>query len=243
VEAMAGAGGASQEREPVAHPARSEQDAAGSGRATIPGRSPGRAAGLRGRRWVTSVGATAILAFAAVAVYQAVVNTGTIVDPQASFTAQLASFVSDEHRRTAVDTPEARAKFGYTDFTKLCDEVSPMLGQSPDLPTLGGDEDLAFQGAAPCGVPGGGPSVHMRFFTRHGGDGHKHELSLFVQRGTHRLDLEEGRVYSLDCPKADVCVWREGTLVYYLVADDAHGCACFRAALGVGEPTGVVRAK
>lgn len=223
------------EREPVTHAARGVQESAE--------RVPGRAGAGRGRRWMTSVGATAILAFAAVAVYQAVINTGTITDPQASFTAQLASFVSDEHRRTAVDTPEARAKFGCTDFTKVCDEVSPTLGQSPDLPVLGGEEDLAFQGASRCGVPGGGPSVHIRFYTRHGGEGHEHQVSLFVQRGAQRLDLEEGRVYSLECPKADVCVWREGELVYYLVSDDAHGCECFRAALGVGEPTGVVRLK
>jgi len=243
VAAMADAA-AMAEHEPVSHAARADQDGATSGRPMIPGRAPGRApARSRGRRWATSVGATAILAFASVAVYQAVINTGTITDPQQSFTAQLASFVSDEHRRTAVDTPEARAKFGCTDFTKVCDEVSPTLGESPDLPTLGGEEDLAFQGASRCGVPGGGPSVHMRFYTRHGGDGHEHEVSLFVQRGSTRLDLEEGRVYSLNCPKADVCVWREGELVYYLVADDAHGCACFRAALGVGEPSGVLVVK
>lgn len=202
----------------------------------------GRAPASRARRAAMSLGATAILAFAGIAVYQAIVNTGTIANPQAGFTAQLASFVTTEHERTAVDSEEARTKFGCTDFSRVCPDLSPRLGASPELPPLGGAHDLAFQGAGPCGVPGGA-SIHVRFYTRHDVDGHQHEISLFVQRDSGRLDLDEGRVYSLECPKGDVCVWRRGTLVYFLVSDDPHGCACFREAAGIGDPTGTVRAR
>lgn len=217
----------------VSHGARHE-----AGRA-VPGRIPMS----RGRRWAMSAGASAILVFAGLAVYQAVINSGAAVNPAESFTAQLASFVRDEHDRTAVDTPAARAKFGCTDFTRICTDFTPTLGESPALPTLGGAEDLAFQGAAPCGVPGGGASVHLRFYTRRHEGGHDHQISLFVQRGTNRLDLEDGRVYTIECPRASVWVWRNGTLVYYLVSDDRDGCECFRSAVGVGEPTEVARAK
>ena len=220
----------------IAHPPRASTNAP----APIPGRAH---AGVRRptRRWAMSLGATAILVFAAAAIYQAVINAGTVRTGPESFTAQVASFISLEHQRTALNTDAAKAKFGCTDAARVCADFSQTLGESPDLPALGGEHDLTFQGAGPCGVPGG-PSIHARFYTRHDAQGHDHEMSLFVQRDTGRLDLEEGRVYSLECAAANVDVWRHGSLIYYLVSDE-HGCDCFRRAAGVGAPSGTVRVK
>ena len=68
-------------------------------------------------------------------------------------------------------------------------------------------------------------------------------MSIFVQQDTGRLDLQEGQVYRLACDNAAVTVWSHAGLVYYLVADDAAGCRCFRTAMGLPDPVGTVRAR
>lgn len=207
--------------------------------AVIPGRRPARR-----RRWALSLGASVLMLVALVAVVQGLVGQpGQVVSPRAGFAVQLASFISSEHERTTLDSDAARTKFRCTDFTRICPDFSPQLGESPSMPTLGGIHELRFQGAAPCGVPGGGPSIHVRFYTLNDQLGHRHEVSLFVQRDAGQLKLDEGRVYSLDCRRARVCVWRSGMLVYYLVSDDEHGCKCVRDALGIADPTGRIRAR
>lgn len=215
------------------------------GVSAAPRPQPGRARMPRGRRVLMSVGVSAFLLLAIGVVVQAVINAGNTsgtLEGGQQFTASLASFVSREHLRTSPNTEEARRKFSCRDFGRVSTDFADVLGDAPDLPSPGGDHDLEFQGAARCGVPGGGRSIHARYVS-HDPEGHTHGVSIFVQQDTGRLDLEEGQVYRLACDNAAVTVWSHAGLVYYLVADDAAGCRCFRAALGLPDPVGTVRAR
>lgn len=206
---------------------------------------PGRSRVPRGRRVLMSVGVSAFLLLAVGMVIQAVINTGSTsggAGHAQQFTASLASFVSAEHQRTNPETEEARRKFSCRDFGRVSTDFADILGDAPDLPSPGGDHDLEFQGASRCGVPGEGRSIHARYVS-HDPAGHTHGVSIFVQQDTGRLDLEDGRVYRLECDNAAVTVWSHAGLVYYLVADDAAGCRCFRAAMGLPDPVGTVRAR
>lgn len=206
---------------------------------------PGRSRVPRGRRVLMSVGVSAFLLLAVGMVIQAVINTGSTSGVQAhgqQFTASLASFVSAEHLRTNPETEEARRKFSCRDFGRVSTDFADVLGDAPGLPSPGGDHDLEFHGASGCRVPGEGRSIHARYVS-HDREGRTHGVSVFVQQNTGRLDLEDGQVYRLECDNAAVTVWSHAGLVYYLVADDAEGCRCFRAAMGLPDPVGTVRAR
>ncbi|MCA9287225.1 MAG: hypothetical protein KDA05_01490 [Phycisphaerales bacterium] len=215
------------------------------GGSAAPRPQPGRARMPRGRRVLMSVGVSAFLLLAIGMVVQAVINAGSTsgtLDGGQQFTASLASFVSGEHLRTNPNTEAARLKFSCRDFARVSTDFSEALGEAPDLPQPGGEHDLEFEGAARCGVPGGGRSIHARYLS-HDPAGHTHGVSIFVQQDTGRLDLQEGQVYRLACDNAAVTVWSHAGLVYYLVADDAAGCRCFRTAMGLPDPVGTVRAR
>lgn len=131
-----------------------------------------------------------------------------------------ASFVANEHGHCLTDIAHAAQKFVVQDASQLPTFAASVVGTEIALADLlaSGASDIQFVDAGPCHVPGGGPSMHLRFtLPEITGD-----VSLFVQRDAGRLRLDEGYTYQLD-PTEDapnspsVYIWLRQDLLYYLV--------------------------
>lgn len=131
-----------------------------------------------------------------------------------------ASFVASEHGHCLTDIAHATQKFVVQDASQLPAFAASVVGTEIALADLlaSGASDIEFVDAGPCHVPGGGPSMHLRFaLPEVTGD-----VSLFVQRDAGRLRLDEGYTYLLD-PTEDapsspsVYIWLRQDLLYYLV--------------------------
>jgi hypothetical protein len=173
---------------------------------------------------------------------------GAFAITNASFQSRVADFVTKEHRRCD-DDKAAASKFTVEDPAAAVAEFEAMLGGRMTLPALDqpvGPQPVVFKGAGPCHVPGVDParSVHMRFEIPADASGSPAtEVSLFVvPAGPDNADLVEGTTYAVDAPACSkagtrLIAWREGDLLYYLVADTAaNGCAKLLGAMNRPEP-------
>lgn len=182
--------------------------------------------------------AAAMVAVAAVLVFfnnQPVGPNQTLADRTAA-----ASFVANEHGHCVTDTLHAASKFVVQDASQLPAFAASIVGTEIALADLlaSGASDIRFIDAGPCHVPGGGPSMHLRFtLPEITGD-----ASLFVQRDSGRLRLSEGYTYQLD-PTEDapnspsVFIWLQQGVLYYLVIPDRTECDTLRKSLDLPAQT------
>ena len=105
------------------------------------------------------------------------------------------------------------------------------------------DERVKFRGAAPCGVPGKGPSDQMQFVLRGENGEPGRTVSVFVKQDRGELPIEEGTAYLInveECGLSDmyICVWRRDGLLYTLVSEDSNApmCAVFLSQFGISPP-------
>lgn len=145
-----------------------------------------------------------------------------------------ASFVANEHGHCVTDAIHAANKFVVGNPDELPSFTGSVVGTEIALADLvaSGATDISFMDAGECHVPGGGPSMHMRF-TLPDVQG---EVSLFIQKDSGRLKLSEGYTYTLasssDAPNTpSVYIWLREGLVYYLVIPERAECEELRKSL------------
>jgi hypothetical protein len=155
-----------------------------------------------------------------------------------AYRTNLARFVSAEHQRS-LDEAYAKRKYCYTDVSAAVEETEGQLDAEPDMPPCG--EKTRFRGAAPCGVPGKGPSAHFQFVMDAGGE--SRTVSLFVRRDGGELPIDERRAYRVNTKACNVegvaiYVWRSEGLMYTFVASGQGGSICniMLKDLGIAEP-------
>ncbi|USO00021.1 MAG: hypothetical protein H6810_04995 [Phycisphaeraceae bacterium] len=156
-----------------------------------------------------------------------------------AYSASLVQFVTDEHERT-LDDSYAKQKYVYTAVDKAISELGGKLQHKPRIPTCG--KHTKFRGAAPCGVPGKGPSAQFQFDLPND-EGPPTTVSIFVKQDHGELNLEDDAAYLLNtghCGHKDAfaCVWRRDGLLYTMVSKSCHEAACLGLldSLGVRQP-------
>jgi hypothetical protein len=107
---------------------------------------------------------------------------------------------------------------------KLPNSIGEYLGSQSvpglDLKNATGFE---FKGVGKCMLPSDG-SVHM-VYGRKGGDGKEETLSLWMKPYKGQPTIEPNQVYYATPPGYDhpILVWRQESLIYYLVGDSYQG--------------------
>ncbi len=145
-----------------------------------------------------------------------------------------ASFVASEHGHCITDAVHAARKFVVENPEELPSFTGNVVGTEIALADLiaGGATEIKFINAGECHVPGGGPSMHLRFTLPE----ITGEVSLFIQRNSGRLKLTEGYTYML-APTGEasntpsVYIWLREGLVYYLVIPGRAPCDQLRKSL------------
>lgn len=192
-----------------------------------------------GRRLVAALAAVLVLTVAGVFIARV---GGLAAADHAGYRTDLARFVTDEHART-LDESYASRKYVYTAVDAAVENVADVLHRQPRVPPCG--DSTRFAGAAPCGVPGEGPSAHFRFNIA-GEDSEvcNRPISMFVKQDNNELEIEPGQAYEIVNAKCDlenhmVSVWRQNGLIYTLVSarSDAPLCSSFFESMGVRPPT------
>ncbi|PHQ79218.1 MAG: hypothetical protein COB69_08395 [Phycisphaera sp.] len=146
-----------------------------------------------------------------------------------------ATFVAREHGNCITNAARAERKFTIEnpeDLPAFAGEVVGMEVSLADL-VVGGASNINFIDAGLCGVPGG-KSVHMRFSL----PDYENDISLFMQRDTGRLGLDDGVTYELDTTEdapnsPNVYIWLREGLVYYLVIETQEGTETIHRSLAV----------
>ncbi len=152
-----------------------------------------------------------------------------------TYAAQAASLVSGEHDHCLRDEVYADRKFALVNPSELPAAMRSIVGRDDvlDLVRLG---QVHFLDAGKCKLPEGS-SMHVRFSTEDD-TGNTHVASLFLQRDTGRLALEQDKSFRLTGNPAFcspcVFVWRTGGVVYWLVCDRSEGNA-MRSALAAPQ--------
>lgn len=137
-----------------------------------------------------------------------------------------AGFVSQEHGRCNADVSIAEDKQRVVDAAQLPGLVRQIMGLDLSLHELvfSSDADVEFVRGGRCGVPGGGPSMHLSFETQ----GSASPVSLFVQEDMGELGLDTTKTYTFGGACGDegpaVYVWASRGLVFYLVTDNDIAC-------------------
>ena len=157
-----------------------------------------------------------------------------------AYRTSLARFVTAEHERT-LDESSAHKKHVFTNVNDAVEKTGSDLGAAPSVPPCGGQ--TKFRGAAPCHLPGKGPSAHFQFAVEAGEGAEPRTVSLFVRKDGGELPIEEGRAYRVNTEACDVegvaiYVWRARGLMYTFVSSGAHGSICnlMLKDLGIAEP-------
>lgn len=145
-----------------------------------------------------------------------------------------ASFVTYEHGHCVTDAVHAAEKLVVNEPDQLPGFASGVVGTEIALADLyaSGASDISFVDAGQCHVPGGGPSMHMRFRL----PDIEGDVSLFIQRDSGRMKLDEGVTYMLaptdEAPNTpSVYIWLREGLVYYLVIAERAECEQLRKSL------------
>jgi len=186
-----------------------------------------------------AIAAILLIGFASVFVSQ-MSNLNGMNSDTLAYRTDLARFVSSEHTRT-LDDKVADSKYIY----KIVDDaeigIAENLAQTPVIPPC--DDLIKFRGAAPCGVPGKGPSDHMQFVLPGENGEPGRTVSVFVKQDRGELTIEEGTAYLINveaCGLSDmyICVWRRDGLLYTLVSEDSNApmCAVFLSQFGISPP-------
>ena len=108
--------------------------------------------------------AAALIAIGAVALFS---NLQAPLGPNQALADRTAaaSYVASEHGHCITDTVHASRKLALQDSSELPAFTSSVVGSEIALADLvaNGTTDIRFVDAGACQVPGGGPSMHMRF--------------------------------------------------------------------------------
>lgn len=177
--------------------------------------------------------AAAILLVGAVLVF---FNNSTPLGPNQALADRTAaaSYVANEHGNCVTDAVHATSKFILENPEQLPGFAANVVGTEIALADLvaSGATDIRFVDAGECHVPGGGPSMHMRFAL----PDVEGDVSLFIQRDSGRMKLTEGYTYLMvpgeDAPRTpSVYIWAREGLVYYLVMAERAGCDQLRKSL------------
>ena len=145
-----------------------------------------------------------------------------------------ASFVASEHGHCITDAVHAAKKLILEKPEELPAFTSSVVGTEIKFADLAasGASDVRFIDAGECHVPGGGPSMHVRFRL----PDIEGDSSLFIQRDSGRMKLSEGITYTLapsgDAPNTpSVYMWLREGFVYYLVIPERAACDKLRKSL------------
>lgn len=164
---------------------------------------------------------------------------GGEADPLA-YRTSLARFVTAEHERT-LDEQAAHRKYVFTNVNDAVEKTGGDLGEAPAVPPCGGR--TKFRGAAPCHLPGKGPSAHFQFSVDAEEGAEPRTVSLFIRKDGGELPLDEGRAYRVNTKACNVdgvaiYVWRARGLLYTFVSSGANGSICnvMLKDLGIAEP-------
>jgi len=132
---------------------------------------------------------------------------------------ELVSFVAGEHDKCSDFGSYFERKMQPSPAEQARQQIAAYLGRAPVSFELGG-VGYAFAGYGACAVPGPGESVHLIY--RSLSSDSNASMSLFIQKDTGRLALEEERRYAIREEGRDtpVVLWRSGGLVYYLVSPE-----------------------
>lgn len=177
--------------------------------------------------------AAALIAIGAVALFS---NLQAPLGPNQALADRTAaaSYVASEHGHCITDTVHASRKLALQDSSELPAFTSSVVGSEIALADLvaSGATDIRFLDAGACHVPGGGPSMHMRFRL----PDIEGESSLFIQRDSGRMKLSEGITYMLAPSGAapntpSVYIWLREGFVYYLVIAERAECETLRKSL------------
>lgn len=139
---------------------------------------------------------------------------------------RLVAFVSEQHDACAAFGEFFDAKITSRSREEARAAASELLGRIPRHLDLRSESIVKagyrFAGLGPCAVPGKGPSVHMLFRADPVVAPGAPIVSVFVQEDTGDLPIDPGPAYaapaSIATPGGTLTVWRDGGLVYYLVA-------------------------
>lgn len=163
-------------------------------------------------------------------------NTGTPLGPNQALADRTAaaSYVASEHGHCVTDIAHAARKLVLQNPDDLPTLAGGVVGTEIALADLvaSGATDIRFIDAGECHVPGGGPSMHLRF-TLPDIEG---DVSLFLQRDSGRMKLAEGYTYLMvpgeDAPKTpSVYIWLREGIIYFLVVPERAGCEQLRESL------------
>ncbi|MFI4870539.1 MAG: hypothetical protein ACIARQ_01900 [Phycisphaerales bacterium JB061] len=145
-----------------------------------------------------------------------------------------ASYVASEHGHCITDAVHAAKKLVLESPEELPEFTANVVGSEIAFADLAasGATDVRFVDAGKCHVPGGGPSMHLRFQL----PDIEGESSLFIQRDSGRMKLSEGITYTLapsgDAPNTpSVYMWLREGFVYYLVIPGRAECDKLRKSL------------
>ncbi len=196
-------------------------------------------AGRPRRRWVVRLAAAAVLVLAVSMIF---------IQPWRSRNIDLADRVSRVSLLAHVEREHIRCSElgGHFKSKMSVDELAPAEGfvegylhasiDSLDLSRVG----YRFVAIGECSVPGGGRAVHGLYQA----ESDSAPLSLFVQQDTGSLQIDAGKCYVLAAPRpqdSPLAVWRDGSLIYYLVVPKDRPCGEVVAELGGPSEADVVR--
>ncbi|GAB5497509.1 MAG: hypothetical protein Phyf2KO_25890 [Phycisphaerales bacterium] len=195
-------------------------------------RSPEFWSGTRGKFTMAAAAAFLLVASAAIVFQQ--------FSPTSSFTqtagprffaerTAAASFVAREHSRCFTEDLHTQRKFTIENPEALPSFTGDVVGTELSLADLiaGGATEIEFVKGGKCGVPSGGPSMHLRFRLPEYDD----VVSLFIQRDQERMGLSDGVTYVVtpDAPNSpNVFIWSNEGLNYFLVVEKLEDCGPVR---------------
>jgi len=165
-------------------------------------------------------------------------RAGANAEDMLAYRTSLARFVTAEHERT-LDPEYAQSKYIYKQVDEAVEQTGGQLEHKPKVPPCGGQ--INFRGAAPCGVPGKGPSTHFQF-TVDEPEGER-TISIFVRRDMGELEIERGRAYRVNTEACNlentsIFVWRADGLLYTYVSAGPDDTICNKllGKIGIREP-------
>lgn len=142
--------------------------------------------------------------------------------------------MASEHGHCITDAVHAAEKLVVENPDELPAFTASVVGTEIAFADLAasGASDVRFVDAGECHVPGGGPSMHVRFQL----PDIEGDSSLFIQRDSGRMKLSEGITYTLapsgDAPNTpSVYIWLREGFVYYLVIPERAECEKLRKSL------------
>lgn len=142
---------------------------------------------------------------------------------------RLASFVRKEHNRCASGLPEIGTKFTITNPDDLPIAFEEIVGKSFSLESVlqANGHGLRFLDAGLCHPPGG-DALHIRFETENQSSG---PISLWIQKDTGVLPIEDGVTYTQGSGCDCVRFWRVEGVRYILVCSEEESASVASLAL------------